>query len=169
MKHGGWPRRWDGPSPDRGADARQQLPQRERLDHVVVGAELQPVDQVLLLAASGQNQHRDGGLTAQLAQHLEPVHAGKHQIEDDQVEPIVFTMGHVEPSFAVAGSQDAVAGPNEVVGNGATEDGVVFDDEDGRLFCTRAAGGGSPLCRGNRRGSQRRDAIGHALRIPASL
>ena len=56
------------------------------LRDVVVGAELQAEHLVGLLAAGGEDQHRHVGVDlAQAAQHLEAVHAGQHDVEQDQV------------------------------------------------------------------------------------
>ena len=45
-----------------GADAGRHLAGRERLHHVVVGAELEPDDAVDLLDVGGEQDHRDGAL-----------------------------------------------------------------------------------------------------------
>ncbi|MDP9358920.1 MAG: hypothetical protein M3R02_27305, partial [Chloroflexota bacterium] len=50
---------WTCPPTHGRTDARKQLPESKRFDHVVVGAQLQPVDFVLLLTASGEQQNRD--------------------------------------------------------------------------------------------------------------
>ena len=67
-------------------DARQQLARVERLGQVVVGAHLQADDAVGLVAARGQHDHRDFRLRAQLAAQRQPVVAGQHHVEHDQVE-----------------------------------------------------------------------------------
>ena len=64
-----------------GADAREQFLQIEGLGDVVVGAKLQPLQLVGLLAASGQNDDRH---LARLPQHrtqIEAVEIGKRQVQ----------------------------------------------------------------------------------------
>ena len=64
-------------------NAREQLLQRERLRHVVVGAGVEPVDAVLDLVARRQHQHREAlPARAQAPADLEPVHAGHQHVED---------------------------------------------------------------------------------------
>ena len=60
---------------------------RERLHDVVVGAEPQADDAVGLLAAGGQQDDRRGRSRprAQPAHHLQPVDAGQHEVEHDEV------------------------------------------------------------------------------------
>ena len=75
-------------APQRGADVREQHLGFERLGQVAVGAGVEPLDRVGRLAA-GRQQH-DGqvggpGVLAQPPQRLEPVHAGHHDVEEDEV------------------------------------------------------------------------------------
>src|SRR5690349_9613512 len=63
------------PPPQLHANPREQLAQRERLDELVVRAELEAAQLGLEIAARGQDQHRQGGLALpQLAKQVEPVH-----------------------------------------------------------------------------------------------
>ena len=66
-------------------DAGDELARAERLRHVVVGADAEPDEQVVLGVAGGEHEdrHRPVGLDA-LA-HLEAVEAGEHEVEDDEV------------------------------------------------------------------------------------
>ena len=112
---------------------------------VVVGAELQAVDAVLLLATRREHEDGDRRLRAQQPQHLESADAGQHDVEHDQVEPGELFAGQLEAPLAIGGGEDAETLPREVVGQGAAQDGVVFDDEDSRPLETtlaRAVGGG---------------------------
>ena len=64
--------------------ADRELARRERLRHVVVGAELEADDPVGLLAARRQQDHRQVGARADPAAELEPVDAGEHHVEHDE-------------------------------------------------------------------------------------
>ena len=68
-----------------GADARDELAQPERLDDVVVRAELEPDDAVDLLALGGDHDDRDVRASAQLAADGEPVDVGQAEVEQDEV------------------------------------------------------------------------------------
>ena len=73
-----------GPS-RHGADARDQLAQPERLDDVVVRAELEPDHPVRLLAARGDDDDRHVGPLAHAPADVEPVGVGKPQVEQHQI------------------------------------------------------------------------------------
>ncbi len=72
------------PALDR-TDARDELAGRERLDDVVVGAELEADDPVDLLAASGQHDDRHVRGLAHLPAEVPPVTVGQHHVEQDHV------------------------------------------------------------------------------------
>ena len=71
-------------------DAQQQLSQVERLDHVVVGADLQPVDPILFGGARGEDEDRQFLVSqADLARDLEAVDLLlDHDVQDEQVERV---------------------------------------------------------------------------------
>ena len=73
-----------GPPQDR-PDSRHQLPRAERLGHVVVGAEVQAEEQVVLGGARRQHDDRGVGLRAQDPADVEPVDARHHHVEHKQV------------------------------------------------------------------------------------
>ena len=67
-----------------------QLAQRERLDEVVVGADVEPEDTIVDRIARGQHQDRRlvaGG--AHAPAHLEPVDPGHHHVEDHSVSGLL--------------------------------------------------------------------------------
>jgi hypothetical protein len=68
-----------------GADAGDHLRSRERLDHVVVGAELQAGHPIGLLASGREQDDRDRGLGADPADHLEAIQLGQHDVNHGQV------------------------------------------------------------------------------------
>ena len=68
------------------AQPRLQLAQRERLDEVVVGADVEPLDAVVDRVARGQHQDRRAVAgRAQPPAHLQPVDPGHRHVEDDRV------------------------------------------------------------------------------------
>ena len=83
--------------PQHSTDASEQLFERERLDQVVVGAELETAQPVLDRVARGQEDDRQITGGAQLPRQREPVAARKQHIEhgkvggggEDQVRPRV--------------------------------------------------------------------------------
>src|SRR5690606_18471691 len=63
-----------------------ELGNGEGLRQVVVGPEFQPQDAVELGGPGREHQHRHGDpLEAKVADDVEPVAAGEHDVEDDQV------------------------------------------------------------------------------------
>src|SRR5207249_4995542 len=94
-----------------------------------VRAEAQAANLVGLLAAGRENEDRHAPtLVAQRSQHAIPVHAGEHQIEDDQVGPAAACAR--QSLGAVLDDVDVVALDLEVVAQPVGEVGVVLDDED---------------------------------------
>ena len=74
-----------GPAQD-GPHARDDLLGRERLRHVVVGAQLQPDDAIGLLTLGRHEDHRGPlhGPGAHPAQNLETVHAREHEVQEHE-------------------------------------------------------------------------------------
>src|ERR1041385_7643006 len=137
--------------PEQRLDAGQELEHPERLGDVVVGAEPESADLVLLLPPRREHQHR--GAVAPVAhrlEHPETVHAGDHEIEDDEVEPARFERR--EAGRPVGGDLHAVALDFEVVAEAESEVGVVLDDEyrhapSGTRTTKRAPCGSTPSTR----------------------
>ncbi len=111
------------------AQPRGQLVQIDRLDHVVVGAEVQAADAIGHCVARGQHQHRQRqpGL-AHGGQHVEPVLARQPEVEH---------RGGVGLGAQLAFGSDAVAHPvdleAELAQAGAqavTQQRVVFGQQD---------------------------------------
>ena len=123
-------RRAGGPAQDR-LDPQDQLPGGEGLDHVVVGAELQADDAVHLLGLGGEHEDRDVAHRDALLQQpadLQAVHAGQHQVEDDQVR--LAALRHLEGGLAVLGGLHRHAGLPQVVGDDLDDVGLVLHHED---------------------------------------
>ena len=72
-----------------GAHPAEQLADRERLRHVVVGADLEAHDLVHLGVLGGQQDDRHGALGADLAADVEAALAGHHDVQDQEVEDAV--------------------------------------------------------------------------------
>ena len=70
---------------EQGVGARDDLAHPERLGDVVVGADAEPHEDVGLVVAGGEHEHRDRADGLDAAAHLEPVEAGQHDVEDDEV------------------------------------------------------------------------------------
>ena len=132
--------------PGRRADARDELLHRERLDEVVVGADLERVDAVVLGAAGGDHDDRRADpLAARLLDHLPAVEAGEHQVEDADVGALVAQPR--EPGLAVRDADRVEAGRMEVTRHPLGDDVVVLDDQDLRhldaiMVVKRGARGG---------------------------
>ena len=67
------------------AHAREQLLALERLDEVVVGAGVEPLDARFERVARGQHQDRHVVVLAQRLGDLDPVEAGEAEVEHDEV------------------------------------------------------------------------------------
>ncbi|MCY1350503.1 hypothetical protein D9M69_367380 [compost metagenome] len=117
-----------GTAAQQGAHPRQQLGEGERLDQVVVGAQLQALHAVGDAVAGGEEQHRHAAAgLAQAAQDLPAVAAGQHHVEDDQV--MVAGQRQVLTFEAVARQFDAEAGLAEALLQVLAGLGFVFDDQ----------------------------------------
>ena len=72
------------------AHARRHLVEIERLDDVIVGAGIEPLDAISHVVARGDDDDRRRiAPPAQLAQHLEAVASGKTEIEQHEIEASV--------------------------------------------------------------------------------
>ena len=75
-----------GASPDQRANARHELREGERLDEVVVGPGVQPLDAVADVVAGGEHEDRRPSAPGpQLSADGEAVELGEHDVEDDRV------------------------------------------------------------------------------------
>ena len=117
-------------APQERADARQQLPEREGLDQVVVGAGVEPLDLVLDGVAGREHEDlRVHAARAQLAAELEAVaRARQHQVEDDEVR----RRGHdlFEPRVGIARHVDRIALLGQPLLQELGDPLLVLDDDD---------------------------------------
>ena len=82
-------------------DAGHELAKAERLREVIVGPDRQADDEVGLGIAGGEHQHGDRSVLLDLLADLEPVEAGEHEVEDDEVR--VGPSAQLHPRWPVAG------------------------------------------------------------------
>ena len=105
-----------------------QFPRAERLGHVVVRAGLEADQAVGLVAQGGQHHDRDRPAGAQPAAHLQAVHAGQHQVEDDQVGRLLGDPA--QRLVPVVHALDRMAVADEVPADDVGDGGIVVHDED---------------------------------------
>ena len=119
----------------RGADARDELLHRERLDEVVVGADLERVDAVVLGAARGDDDDRRADpLVAGGLDELPAVNAREHQIEHADVGLLVAKPR--ETLRPVPDGHRIEAGGAEMARHSLGDDLVVLDDQNLRHACS---------------------------------
>ena len=113
----------------RRADARDELAHRERLDQVVVGADLERVHAVVLGAARRDDDDRRADpLGPRGLDQLPAVELGKHQVEHADVGVLEAQPG--QPELAAPDHDRVEAGGREVAGHAVGDHAVVLDDED---------------------------------------
>ncbi len=95
-----------------------EVREAHRLDHVGIGTQLVAPDQVSLLARRGHDHHGDDlqtGVALDLAQHLQPVHLGHFQVEQDDRRILVGPPGKLTAPIEVVQRQGAVANGDDLV------------------------------------------------------
>jgi hypothetical protein len=120
--------------PQHGADARQQLLRGEGLGDVVVGARVEAVHLVGLVATRGQHQDRDrlgARVGAPAAGQRDAGLARQHPVQQDGVRQhrVDLALGRLAV-FRPHRRQAVVA---QVDGDQFGDGGFVFDDQDARL------------------------------------
>ena len=117
--------------PQHGLDARQQFARRKWFGDVVIGADFQAEDLVVLLAARGE--HDDGHharplFRAQTACQLDAAHARQHPVEQDQVGQLMVDLA--QRALGIERRQGDVTSAHQVGGNQGLDRGLVFDYQD---------------------------------------
>jgi hypothetical protein len=131
-------RRAGSASPE-GADARDQLVERERLAEVVVCAELEPVDPVVDVGGRRQHQDADGRAVAhQPAADLVAVHGRQIAVEHDDV--VVGTGRALQSCRAVVDHVDGETGVAQTLADPVGQRDVVLHDQDSHLLIVRRRG-----------------------------
>ena len=111
-----------------GADPRCELAQRERLGHVVVGAELEADDLVDLGVLRGEHDDRHRGLGAEDPADLDARELGEHEVEQDEVGSL--GPEGLERRATVGGGDGPIALHLEGFDEGLPEGRLVVNDED---------------------------------------
>jgi hypothetical protein len=115
-------------APQDGSQPRKQLAWLEGLWQIVIGAHLQADDAIHGIAPSRQHQYWNTGSGPDPAAHLEAVHVGQHQVQDDRIESLAGLQG--ETGRAVLGPFDAKSRPAEIVTDHLGKAGIVFDQQN---------------------------------------
>ena len=118
---------------DEGADAGEELGQRERLGHVVVGAGVETADLVVDAVARRENQHRRADCRVRAAPRAprSPLRPRQHDVEQDRV--VGHGAGLVERRGAVRRPVDGVALLDERLPQRPREVRLIFRDENPHL------------------------------------
>ncbi len=119
--------------PQQCADARDELPDAERLGQVVVGSALETEHLVRLFAARGQHQDRHVAVQ-RLAPHRpadgDAVELGQHHVQDEQIERI--GLREPQPFRPGPGRDGRQPLEPEVQHDEIADVPIVLDDEDAR-------------------------------------
>ena len=114
-----------------GANARQQLARLKGLGQVVIRAQLQADDAVHCVALGREHEHRHAGgcagQGADAAAHLQAVHAGEHEIENDQIGRAFLHGSQAAGAVALVGK--GKAGLLQVFAHHAGQAGIVFNHQ----------------------------------------
>ena len=113
-----------------GPDARDHLAGAERLDHIVVGAELEPDHPIGLFPAGGEHDDRHLRAGAQLSAHVEAGPIREHHVEEDKVGIVTGELERLGDS-ACHLRLEALA--QEGLGQRLVDRGLVLDQEDRAL------------------------------------
>ena len=100
----------------------------ERLDHIVVGAELQAGHPIGLFDPCREEDHGEVAVPSYVVQHFEAGHRGQHEVEDDEIGPELH-----QPSssgFAVYRRLDLVSVAAQVIGDNLPDPRLVVDNQD---------------------------------------
>jgi hypothetical protein len=109
-------------------DPGQQLPGIERFWQIIVGAHFEAYDAVDVLAARREHDDRRLRIRADLSAQAQPILAGQHDIEDEEIDAPV---GHCTDHLAAVGCGGDVAGIGaQVFGDQRPRLAVVFHDKD---------------------------------------
>lgn len=121
-----------------------QLPHRERLGHVVVGADAEAHQHVGLVVPGGEHHHRHRTLGLDPAAHLQAVEARQHHIEDQQIG--LPGLGGVHGGRAVGGRLHLETLGAQPGRDGLDDRRVVLNDQDPALGTRRGRGGAALRC-----------------------
>lgn len=113
------------------ADPRQQFGELERLDHEVVGAEIEAAHLVGQSAMPGEHHHPRAAAFAQAAEQVPAVDAGQVDVEDHQFVRVL--QGHVQAVDAIVGAVDDVAAFGQALVQVVGSLDFIFDNKDAHV------------------------------------
>src|SRR5690349_4611306 len=130
-------RRGSVAAPEDRAHPCRELARRERLRHVVVGAELEPHDAVGFLTARGEEDHGQARASPDPAAEREAVRPRQHHVEHDEAR--LALLDELPRGVPVRRRQRAEAVALEVANDDVPHDRLVVDDENGLLHLVTPA------------------------------
>ena len=111
-----------------GAQAGQQFVEIERLDQVIVGARVEPLDAGRRAVARRNDQHRQvGAALARRAQHVHALQAGQAQVEQHQV--VVETVERQLRLAAVAHPVHRIAFATQAIDQALADHRIIFHQQ----------------------------------------
>ena len=114
-------------------DPRHELARAERLDDVVIGADVEADHLVGVTAARGEEHDGHVRHLAQLTAYLEAVEAGQHHVEQHEVGS--GSPSHGERLGTIRGERGSVALAFHVQTKEVPDLGIVVDDQHSRHGC----------------------------------
>src|SRR5260370_37501224 len=127
-----------------GLHARNELPWAEGFDHVVVGADAQAADAIGFFGARRQQDDRDSDVRLpELLADFQAVHAGQHDVEDDDLRRMFLIQRRIEPLWAGASGDDGEAITPQVAPHNFDDHRLIVDHQYVLLWgcqshCSRA-------------------------------
>jgi hypothetical protein len=112
-----------------GTDAGDQLPRAERLAHVVVGTQFQPLHPLIFAATAGEHDHHRPALVAELREQVEGVGGAQRHRQHQQVG--VLGLKQRQGARSIACREHRKAGPLQGQREHRQELPVIVDEEDG--------------------------------------
>src|SRR5207253_10542377 len=120
-------------SSQHGAQASEKFPRGEGLGQVIIGSYFESGDSVGFVAERAQHKNRNGGLFADLAQHIESVHSRQHHVEN--YRGIASLQGQLQAVFAVMDKFDDITQRLEIIAQQTGELRIIVDDQEpGRVW-----------------------------------
>ncbi|MNP06610.1 hypothetical protein D3C76_986020 [compost metagenome] len=115
----------------------EQLRYLKRFSHVIIGSGIQSLDHILHTVPRGENQDRRPHPFGPASAHdLQPVHAGQHHIQHQQV--INILLGHITSLLAAAGRIHLISFFFKQRFERLKQIGIVFHDEYFHRFSSRS-------------------------------
>ena len=115
-------------SPQDGPHPRHQFPRRERLDQIVVGAQLEPENAIDLVVARGEEQDRHLAASADVAADVEAV-AGAGQADVEDHDAGVVLSEERQSLLAVTGQEHPEPFPPQIEVHQVGDMRIVLDDD----------------------------------------